>query len=110
MPKMTDDQKDEAIALRSDGMPYLKIAAKVGCSESAAFKFLSGLSIPVAPKGPKVAPKGPPQKPPALLLPREIHHGSCPTRKPIDSFFRNGPQLTKPEIHAMLAEAVRNTH
>jgi hypothetical protein len=108
---MTDDQKQLAIALRADGLPYIKIAAKVGCSESGAYKFLSSLSKPAAPK-PEPIPKKPNRKSPSTdLLPPHEFHGSCPTRRRNfnPAQLDNAPQLTKSEMYYDLARAVRNT-
>jgi hypothetical protein len=114
MPSMTDDQHQQAIQLRSGGMSYLKIAAKVGASESSTFKYLSSLSKP--PPKPKPTPivKAVQLKPKArahgLLPPHEFHHvGSCPIRRPMNSTMMEAPQLTKAQMYHDLAVAVRNT-
>jgi hypothetical protein len=105
---LTTEQKATAKKLRSDGLSYLKIAREVGCSESGIYVFLTNRKR--SPKKPKLIPAIPQQKP-KLLLPRELHHGSCPTHRRSVSLetLQNLPQLTKPEIYAMLNLAVRNT-
>lgn len=114
MPSISDDQKQQAIALRSEGMAYLKIAAKVGCSERAAYKFLSGLNLSKPKPKPAPKPKQSNRKSRTDLLPPKKFPSSCPTHytsiNPVrHNALRNAPQPTKSEMYAMLALAVRNT-
>jgi hypothetical protein len=107
-PSMTDEQKQLAIALRADGLPYIKIAAKIGVSETCAYKFLVSLSKPPAPK-----PSNPKQKPnrkKPQAASREFHHvGSIPMRRHINPELRNVPPLTREQMYYDLARKVRNT-
>ena len=108
-PPMTDDQKAQAIQLRSEGLPYVKIAAKIGTSESAAFKYLSRLSKPLTPK-PAIQKQPKRKRRPASLSP--LHHrvASVPMRRRhINPQSRNTPQLTHQQLIDDLAQAVRNT-
>jgi hypothetical protein len=108
---LTDDQKQLAIALRSKGTPYLKIASRIGSSESAAYKFLVSLSKPPAPK-PEQKPKQPNRKSSSMnLLPPHEFKGSCPIRRRNfdPAQLNNAPQLTKSQMYYELARAVRNT-
>jgi hypothetical protein len=110
---MTADQKATAIQLRNERMPYLKIAAKIGTSESAAYKFLSRLSKPPKPpklKGAKTKLKVSPPKP--LLPHHQQHsfHGSCPIhRRAVSLELRNRPQLTHKQLQSEFERAWRNT-
>jgi hypothetical protein len=109
---MTDEQKAHAIQLRSEGMPYLKIAAKIGVSESCAFKFLKSLLNPAKPektarrKAAKTRLKTATPKP---LLPVHHHVASVPMRRHINPEARHTPQLTKAQMYYDLARAVRAT-
>jgi hypothetical protein len=106
---MTAEQKAQAVQLRSEGKPYLKIAAKIGVSESAAYKFLTSLSKP-PPSKPKPIPKQKPKLKTPLLPPHEFHHvASCPMRRHINPEARNLPQLTKAQLIFDLERAWRNT-
>jgi hypothetical protein len=108
---MTAEQKQLAIALRSEGMPYHRIAAKIGTSESAAFKFLTGLTKPSPPKPAPIPPiTQQKSKLKTSLLPPHQFHGSCPIhRRAVSLKLRNTPQLTKRQMYFDLARAVRNT-
>src|SRR6266436_142992 len=111
---LTTDQKQLAIALRADSLPYIKIAAKIGSSESSTFKFLKSVLNPPALKPPKPEPiqKKPNRKSsPTHLLPPHEFHGSCPTRRRNfnPAQLDNAPQLTKSQMYYDLARAVRNT-
>jgi hypothetical protein len=107
-PSMTADQKATATQLRSGGMPYLKIAAKIGVSESAVFKFLTNRQKP--PKPPKLMiPQQKPKMKTSLLPPHEFH-GSCPIRRRALSLeLRNMPQLTHKQLQFELERAWHNT-
>jgi hypothetical protein len=105
---MTAEQKQLAITLRSDGMPYLKIAAKIGVSESAAYTFLTGLTKPPPPEKPEPIPQ---QKPTLKRAYTPVHHhvASVPMRRHIDPEARKAPTLTREQMYYDLARAVRNT-
>jgi hypothetical protein len=103
---MTEEQKAQAIKLRSEGMPYLKIAAKICASESGTYKFLIGLTKPPKPKPTPLIEK--PKPKPALLLPPHILNSSCPTRK-FNALYQDLQPQTKSEMYATLATAWRNT-
>jgi hypothetical protein len=112
---MTDDQKAQAIALRSDGMSYLRISAKIGCSESVTFRYLSSASKPSPAAEPKLDPKPKPaipQKPPApiySLLPEYKLNSSCPKRRPMNSEMMKKPQPTKAQLMFEFEKAWKNT-
>jgi transposase-like protein len=116
MPKyksMTDEQKAQAIQFRSEGISYVRIAAKIGTSESAAFKFLKSLLAPPTPKpDAPITKAAKPSKPKATLAsylpPHEFHHvASCPMRR--RSMLLERRTYTRSELTLMLEEAVRNT-
>ena len=110
---MTDEQKALAIQLRSEGLPYIKIAARINTSETTAFNFLKSLLNPPAPKPPPPKPeqKAKPnrKKPPAGILPPHHHVGSVPMRRHINRELRDAPPLTREQMYYDLALAVRNT-
>jgi hypothetical protein len=111
-PPMTAEQKQLAIQLRSDGMSYLKIAAKIRVSETTAFKFLKSLLNPPAPK-PEKKPTRKASKTTrkASPLPPHEFHGSCPIhRRAVVSFeMRNAPQLTHKQLQFEFERAWKNT-
>jgi hypothetical protein len=109
---LTVEQKATAIQLRAGGNTYLRIAAKIGSSESTAFKFFKSL---IDPAPPKPAPKPTPavqqsnRKPPAHLLPEHQLNSSCPTRRIINRELLKRRTYTRTEMAVMLEEAWRNT-
>src|SRR5579864_8924077 len=107
-PSMTTAQKAKAKQLRSKGMTYLKIAAKVGVSESGIFKFLTNRKP--SPKKPKLRVVEKP-KPKAPLLPPHQFKGSCPIHRRAVHLenLQKLPQLTHAQLIDDLAQAVRNT-
>jgi hypothetical protein len=103
-PSMTSEQKQLALSLRACGLPYLKIASRLGVSESTAFTFLTNRKP--TPKPAKTKTKT------SLLPPPRILHrlnSRCPIRKPMDPFYRTLPKPTRDELERRLAIAVRNT-
>jgi hypothetical protein len=107
---MTDDQKALAIELRRAGLPYVQIAAKIGCGESGTYIYLRSVLNPPVPKlKPEPKHEQPkPNIPPAGILPHKLNT-YCPMRRRIDPAKRDGHQLTKSEMRTMLEAAVRNT-
>jgi hypothetical protein len=110
---LTDDQRALAIQLRSTGMPYVKVAAKVGCSETAVFKFLKQQSIPEPPplRKPKASSTVPENNPTPKfsLLPEYKLNSSCPIRRKFSAVTMNLPQLTKAQMYYDLHQAVLRT-
>jgi hypothetical protein len=109
---LSSDQQSAAIALRSEGLSFVRIAAKLSVSgpfvsESVVYKFLKQQSMP-PPEPPVKLKVAIPEKPPTQSY--EYHHVmSCPLRKLRDGLEVYPPAPTKAQMYAMLEEAWRNT-
>ena len=98
---MTNEQRETAHRLRSEGHSYSQIAAQLGCSLTCAWAACRA-SAPPSPDKP-VRPKT------LSFVPRSIP-SSVPLKRIVRQAERNQPQPTKPEMYRQLAIAVRNTH
>lgn len=106
---MNWDTKDVALLkkLWATGQSAAQIARRLGCSRNAVCGRLTRLGLKRGRKLPTSKPKIrlAPKRRPALLA-------ACahPVEKKVSKIVRQQPkQLSKRELHAMLAEAVRNT-
>jgi hypothetical protein len=109
---LSDEQQQQAIALRTYGMPYLKIACRIGASESVTFKFLK--STTTEPKPPPIKNRLDRKSAPGriLLEPTYRLNSNCPLHKRRDGLLtleQRPPPLTKAQMYQDLALAVRNT-
>ena len=91
--------------LRASGLPMRAIAKEFGVSKSVIWRTLNRPSEPRAAKVSPVRPK-PVKVPPARVL----RPGRMPVRlHPVPPRSSVLPELSKPALRAILAEAVRNT-
>jgi transposase len=109
-PSMTEEQKAMAIQLRSEGLSYIKIAAKISCtgnkvSESAVYKLIKP---PPAKLELKAKPTSNLKRPSTALLPEYKLNTYAPIHRRSFS-IHNHREFTRAEMYAALEEAVRNT-
>ncbi|MCK1543763.1 GcrA cell cycle regulator [Bradyrhizobium sp. 147] len=105
------DAKDIALLKRlwSAGQSAAQIARRLGCSRNAVCGMLTRLSLKRGRKPPTARPK---IRPPPKLRPASSAACARPVAQKVSSSTAKRPQpkeLSKQQLYAILAEAVRNT-